>query len=270
MSSHRKILKSWKEIASYLGVGIRTAQRWTLQRGLPVQRPGAPHRTAVLGFADDIDRWLRSCKDETREPLDAVVVTDLLASRPARPRQLDREVQDLLDLACLIAHGQRDVLRKIAMLALMHCKAESSGFSILTTDKSPHDVFRWVATCGRMEQFQGGTTPSNFSPCGVCLERNSAQLFHFPERFYAYLEPIAPISELLLIPMHDGNAWVGTIWIISHTGRRKFDSEDVRLMRDLGVLACSILSGPVGSPSSVEVRPTIARGRPRERRKRPR
>jgi hypothetical protein len=252
MSTQRKILKSWKEIASYLGVGIRTAQRWTMLRGLPVRRPSASRGSAVLGFSDDIDRWLRASKGQPHEPLESVVVTDLLASRPSRPRQLESEVHALLEIGSLIAHAKTrgDVLGRIATIALMQCKAESAGFSILGADENAQDIFRWMATCGRMEPFEGGTTPANFSPCGVCLERNSPQLFHYPELFWTYLERVAPIAELLLIPMHDGNDWVGTIWIISHTGRRKFDAEDARFMLDLGELAGATFSGAAGRSSS--------------------
>jgi hypothetical protein len=31
-------LDSWKEIASYLGRGVRTVQRWECEEGLPVHR----------------------------------------------------------------------------------------------------------------------------------------------------------------------------------------------------------------------------------------
>jgi hypothetical protein len=252
MSNERKILKSWKEIASYLGVGIRTAQRWTTLRGLPVRRPGASRGSAVLGFSDDIDRWLRSPKARTHEPFEGMIATDLLTSRPSRPRLLEREVEVLLEIGALIAqlHNQRDVLRRISAIALTQCKAESAGFSILDADEHAREIFRWVATCGRMEQFEGGSTPASFSPCGVCLERNAPQLFHYPELFYAYLEEVAPIAELLLIPMHDGHDWVGTIWIISHTGRRKFDAEDARLMLDLGELAGATFLGAGAQNSS--------------------
>jgi hypothetical protein len=266
MNNSGKILRSWKEIASYLGVGIRTAQRWT-RRGLPVRRPGSS-RTAVLGFADDIDRWLRTFKDHALDELEGVVATGLLTTRPARPRQLERELDAFLAIACLIARqDQNAVLRSISMFALGQCKAESAGFSILEQAHSDQEIFRWTATCGRMEQFEGGTTPANFSPCGVCLERNAPQLFRSPERFYAYLEPIAPIAELLLIPMHDGNAWLGTIWIISHTGRRKFDGEDARLMRSLGELASATLSATTRGAASTLSRPARKSSNRRRRHK---
>jgi hypothetical protein len=54
----RKILTSWKEIASYLGVNARTAQRWE-GLGLPIYRVTESQKTAILAYTDEIDHWLR-------------------------------------------------------------------------------------------------------------------------------------------------------------------------------------------------------------------
>jgi hypothetical protein len=55
------ILTSWKEIASYLGKGVRTAQRWEQCMGLPVRRPeGAKNKNKVLAHTADLDAWLES------------------------------------------------------------------------------------------------------------------------------------------------------------------------------------------------------------------
>lgn len=255
MRKERGILKSWKEIASYLGVGTRTAQRWKDQRGLPVRQPGARRRSAVLGVPEEIDQWLREASSESAhsagsaEPSGpgSVVTTELLWRRPSRPKQLEREVEALLELARLLArHDPATVLARIARYVLTLCKAESAGFSILETAQDGAEIFRWTATCGRMQSFEGGTTPASFSPCGYCLERNAPQLFERPERFYSYLEPIAPIAELLLVPMHDENEWLGTIWVISHARRRRFDREDARLMGEIGSLASALIPGRRG------------------------
>lgn len=40
--SERRELTSWKEIAHYLGVNVRTAQKWERDRGLPVHRLVGP------------------------------------------------------------------------------------------------------------------------------------------------------------------------------------------------------------------------------------
>lgn len=54
------ILHSWKQIASYIGLGVRTVQRYEIQFCLPVHRVGGKNPGAVLALADEIDAWLRS------------------------------------------------------------------------------------------------------------------------------------------------------------------------------------------------------------------
>lgn len=49
-------LDSWKEIAAYLRRGVRTAQRWERDAGLPVRRV-AHARGAVYAFRGDLDAW---------------------------------------------------------------------------------------------------------------------------------------------------------------------------------------------------------------------
>jgi excisionase family DNA binding protein len=253
MAAEPRILKSWKEIAAYLGVGVRTAQRWKHRHGLPARQPGTGGRSAVFAFCDEVDSWLKHPSGSGRSDpgvptaLAQLVATETLWERRARPRQLEPEMEAILDLARLMAtQDQRAVLRKVASYALTICKAETAGFSILETDRTGKESFRWTATSGRMRAFEGGTTPANFSPCGFCLERNSPQLFRNPEKFYEYLKPIAPVAELLLIPMHHGNSWVGTVWVISHHGRRKFDPEDARLMMQFGSLASATFARATG------------------------
>jgi CheY-like chemotaxis protein len=51
-------LNGWKEIASYLGRGVRTVQRWEADLGLPVRRPRGKDRSAVIALASELDRWL--------------------------------------------------------------------------------------------------------------------------------------------------------------------------------------------------------------------
>jgi hypothetical protein len=56
----RKLLNSWKEIAAYVGRGIRTVQRYELELGLPVRRPTGTSRSSVIAFSDELDAWLSS------------------------------------------------------------------------------------------------------------------------------------------------------------------------------------------------------------------
>lgn len=68
-----RILNSWKEIAQYLGRGVRTVQRWEVELQLPVRRPRGKSRSAVMALASEIDDWVirtPACRQKfiTQEP----------------------------------------------------------------------------------------------------------------------------------------------------------------------------------------------------------
>ncbi len=54
------VLGSWKEIAAYLGKGVRTVQRWEQQFGLPVRRPNGRSEGIVYATREELDRWILS------------------------------------------------------------------------------------------------------------------------------------------------------------------------------------------------------------------
>lgn len=56
MSSGNRQLTSWKEIAHFLGVNIRTAQKWERDRGLPVRRT-AGARSRVSADSASLETW---------------------------------------------------------------------------------------------------------------------------------------------------------------------------------------------------------------------
>ena len=51
------VLCCWKEIANYVGKGVRTVQRWERDHGFPVRRP-APDRRIVIARTAEIDAWI--------------------------------------------------------------------------------------------------------------------------------------------------------------------------------------------------------------------
>jgi predicted DNA-binding transcriptional regulator AlpA len=61
LTGNDQILNSWKEIARYLGRGVRTVQRWERDMGLPVRRPRGRDRSAVVALRSDIDAWVNRC-----------------------------------------------------------------------------------------------------------------------------------------------------------------------------------------------------------------
>jgi len=60
-ANDRVVLTCWKDIAQYLGKGVRTVQRWEREFGLPVRRPdGIDHKSPVIAHTRDLDAWLES------------------------------------------------------------------------------------------------------------------------------------------------------------------------------------------------------------------
>ena len=68
--SSNNLLNSWKEIANYLGRGVRTVQRWEAQLGLPVHRPAGHSRSAVIAFEDELTNWLRATSQRERDAVE--------------------------------------------------------------------------------------------------------------------------------------------------------------------------------------------------------
>src|SRR5262245_13508880 len=58
MSDRR--LDSWKEIAAYLGRGVRTVQRWEREEGLPVHRLAHAERGSVFADPVELTDWWKS------------------------------------------------------------------------------------------------------------------------------------------------------------------------------------------------------------------
>ena len=143
------------------------------------------------------------------------------------------------------------IFQTLAETILDVTECDSSGLSLLTPDGGKR--FYWPAIAGMWAPHVGGGTPRNFGPCGDVLDRNCTMLFRHFERRYPYLMPVVPAAEeCLLVPFYvDGKA-VGTIWGIMHSDRRKFDSEDERIMSSLGQFA-SVAYRTVASIDNLKV-----------------
>lgn len=95
MEKERHKLGSWKEIADYLGINVRTAYRWERDRELPVHRiPGSP-AGRVFAYTAELDRWLHSREDTESPnqgdggPAVGSGSVNPLVSAPAAPAELD-------------------------------------------------------------------------------------------------------------------------------------------------------------------------------------
>jgi len=167
--------------------------------------------------------------------LDAIVRTEELSRRPSRPPDHAGENKALVALSTALADSPWTILQSLAERVLEVLGADSAGLSLLTEDEQR---FYWPAIAGAWQSHIGGGTPRDFGPCGDVLDHDSPMLFTHWERRYPYLKEATPLAdEGLLVPFYVKGKAVGTIWAILHTGRRKFDAEDLRLLESLGRFA---------------------------------
>ena len=77
-------------------------------------------------------------------------------------------------------------------------------------------MFRWRYLRGLLAPFEGATTPRNFSPCGITLDRNAPVLSARPERVYNWIaDANISVPEVLLVPLYlGGTTPLGTLWIV--------------------------------------------------------
>ena len=59
-------LTSWKEIAAYLGVSVRTAQRWEAE-GLPVRRHQHAKLSSIYAYVNEVAAWWDARPDPARQ-----------------------------------------------------------------------------------------------------------------------------------------------------------------------------------------------------------
>ena len=79
-----ELLTCWKEIAQYLGKGVRTAQRWEQESGLPVHRlPLSGGKGAVIARPHELDAWLEERWFLKSSP-NVVLEPDIPVLRPQR------------------------------------------------------------------------------------------------------------------------------------------------------------------------------------------
>lgn len=96
-----EVLNSWKEIAAYLGRGVRTVQRWEQELGLPVRRPRGKDRSAVIALKPDLDQWLHrmpqaTATDQPKGCIDHLQLrrnAELLKLRAAEAMALSQKLQ---------------------------------------------------------------------------------------------------------------------------------------------------------------------------------
>jgi hypothetical protein len=93
----RTVLNSWKEIAGYLGRGVRTVQRWERDLDLPVHRPWGRTHSTVLALPEELDAWVRSTATLREIPVDRkdtakLQTIDRRANQMGSPQQRTKQL----------------------------------------------------------------------------------------------------------------------------------------------------------------------------------
>ena len=82
-----QLLTSWKEIAAYLGKGVRTVQRWEATLGLPVIRPNGSGSNIVMARSSDLEEWVLQGRTQARREPASLLKMDEAKSRLAASLQ---------------------------------------------------------------------------------------------------------------------------------------------------------------------------------------
>ena len=179
-------------------------------------------------------------------PLESVLCTEELQRRPSRPPDYQAENRALLALAQELTNSPGNVLQRLVDIALELCRGHSAGISLLEQDGPPGGLspggnhFRWHAVAGQWAPLVWNTTtPRDYwaaAPCWIV----TARLFANAHLYYTQFAGVEPLLiEGLLVPFSVAGQAVGTVWVVAHDDRRKFDAEDRRLLESLATFAAT-------------------------------
>lgn len=170
------------------------------------------------------------------ERLKEVIINPELLRRPSKAPDYKAENLALMALAQTLADTPDKILQRLAETALQLCRADTAGVSLLEEEDGA-EVFRWEALAGVFSDRLNATMPRNASPCGTTIDRNATQLMYMAERVFPAWKSEPPVVEALLLPFHVGHKPIGTVWVVAHDERRKFDQEDERIIKTLAQFA---------------------------------
>jgi Tol biopolymer transport system component len=184
-------LDSWKEIAAYLGRGVRTVQRWEREEGLPVHRLAHEKRGSIYARREELAAWWESRRRTLAAPstfdaghaaaaplLERVTWTAALTSWPALS-------SDARMIAYVSDAGQDGTTPQIwiqqmggAALRLTNGEREYSHLSFspedtriifTASDDSGPSVYEVPTLGGEPRLLQRGASRGRISPDGLWL-----------------------------------------------------------------------------------------------------
>ena len=155
--TEHEFLNSWKEIASYMGRGVRTVQRYEIQYGLPIRRPAAKSRSAVMATRAEIDAWiaatpyretyeLSKVSANQRSPSVSAITTGLAKMHELRQQMLELRAET--KMAMNVFMGSLDSLHR----ALNSSQASGQNGAI---EPSPAGINGWNSSSPSVKLAKG-------------------------------------------------------------------------------------------------------------------
>jgi len=141
MTPNDEVLNSWKEVAAYLGRGVRTVQRWEQELGLPVRRPRGKSRSAVIAFKSELDKWLHNAPaEQLKKEWAEDAVPDLIVkhSHSERHSRLHENTQVLRARTRVLAsHSSQLCVRLRTLQESIERTARLTALNLRRNGKSP-------------------------------------------------------------------------------------------------------------------------------------
>jgi serine/threonine-protein kinase len=129
-------LNSWKEIAAYLGVTARTAQRWEKIESLPARRHKHEVLSSVFAYPSELDAWwhsrpnLQSLSREVRAPARCIAVLPFLNLNRDEENEI---LSDGITEELINALSQVEALQVVARTSAFHFKGKTDDIRTVGT-----------------------------------------------------------------------------------------------------------------------------------------
>ena len=131
-----RFLSGWKEIANYLGKGVRTVQRYERYMGFPVRRPAGKPRAAVIATRAELDAWVAASPTRNEVQLARPAMAGkppLVVSGLAEMHRLVEQMRDLRDQLRTSVHVLTDSIQALEGEAVR--RKPDAGLQLSQTDR---------------------------------------------------------------------------------------------------------------------------------------
>ncbi len=143
LPSEGRVFSSWKEIALYLGKGVRTVQRWEKTLGLPVSRPAGAASNIVVATEAALQKWIEDSRDAS--------------ARASANRNVDTSAQ-FTELTERLAQIERNHSEVEARMTLLQSRIEELSALLASEDSgSDQDGLAKVTSIANARRSRGNS-----------------------------------------------------------------------------------------------------------------